>query len=434
MRILLPTIYKLVTQLISKNKNNESFEKNPFMAIYTQYSNSYAGAIAYNGDFSLNKKYETNRAISGYTEMGSSNYSYSQTNGSVSTGTNRGAGTPSVSILGHNTIELSSDGSNIGWISNVLSGAISTGTWVNGKTDTKSLHLIDGKIFYTNRQNVKASLADFEPMDTPPFMIVQKGTIGYNEKTKILAIAETNSSYQTRLIIWSNVDAPDSYDSHNDFYAALTNPEITPYFTNAPSSTGGREHRERGVVTVCDNGDIIVNKMIPSSGVYAFRFRIEVGDTLYSASTSNIYRDTYSTTYGVQNGNNYGIRHNITKNQKIVLVYSARYYYGSGMYLMSIDVSTGKFIKSVISDNTYGYQVIPYDADKIIINKSMNSDSGLGSNVIFCNISDEIAANTDGFNLVLDTPITKIFDSGYNSTNYPFMVPISLKSISEYID
>jgi hypothetical protein len=281
-----------------------------------------------------------------------------------------------------------------------------------------------------NLAEMKVSNGLSDNMAGPVYDVSAKGTIGYNQKTKILAIAETNSSYQTRIHVYRNIEAPDSYSSEYALHDAMVNVETSPYFINPPSSSGNREHKERGVVTVCDDGTIYVNKMIPSSGVYAIRFTVVDGS--YEPDESEVYRDTWTTTYGIDNGNSFGIRHNITKDQKKVMNYSPTYYYGTGIYLMVIDVETGDFIYYSEKASAYSYQPIPFMGDKIILSYSMNSDGGQGASFFYLDLEKIFYNAIPGTLQTLPSRVSRIFDVGYQSTNYSYMVPIPCKDISKF--
>jgi len=402
---------------------------------FSQYSNARYAANTYDNNLNFSRYWASPLSASAASELSANNYSYSKTNSTASSATMSASHTPSSSLLGHNSIYIGEDGS-ISVNNGSLRGQTNVGTWVNGKSGDKSLHLDNKKIFTTKRSIISATINMPNSDTSLPFESYMRGTIGYNEKNGTLVVSSSSSSYQQVTYIYKNVNAPDSYETQDDFYAALTSPIVLPAFTNAPYSTGGIEHKERGVVTVCDNGDIIVVKMIPSKGMYSYKVTYDEATDAYTVPTSVLATDTWTTTYGVEQGNAYGIRHTISNDQTKVIIYCSAYYYGAGYYLHIVDVKTGKVLKYSQKDSSYGYQFIPIFESNLIINKSINADGNKGMSIYMIDIESQLESMSSGAevgDLSIGSIIQGVFNNAYTSTDYPIMINLNSSNINKYI-
>lgn len=280
------------------------------------------------------------------------------------------------------------------------------------------------------------------------------GNICYNKKTNQLLVMETNLSdsgnnYRGRPVVWNNV--PDlrkisenmtPYYQNPEQYSAISSsssslqtwfdttanrPTATTYgLMSGKPRTNGNEDYYRGVPVLCDNGRVVFYQMIPNGNPNAWitRWNSPSEASNPGACQGNLKQFSGTTSYGVDQGAEYGARWHVTSDGRYVAAYSPYYYYGSGMHICFIRVSDGKFLWSTTTDTSYGYTVAPIGKSSFIIVQSTNADSGQGLFTNLLNMDDIFAkfgdnADCSAFSrwdsYMLDTP--------YYSTNYPAIIP-----------
>jgi hypothetical protein len=260
------------------------------------------------------------------------------------------------------------------------------------------------------------------------------GTIGYNELTKKLAILESNDKYGHRLNVWSDVRSPAKFSSSEEFFNQLTEDNViqTGWCTANPSQSTA-EDNYRGTIVVCDNGDVVVTKMIPSKDTYSVKYVFDSVTNKYSVPEEVLWKHTYTTSYGFEQGNYCGIRFQISNNGKYVLSYSPTYYYGSGINLAIIEVSSGKIIHSSLDDSTYGYSLVPLADQNFMISKSINADSGVGMTTSILHLKSLFANTEDKAKFPLGDWTQRALDTSYYSTDYPYLVPVISGALSKFV-
>ena len=265
------------------------------------------------------------------------------------------------------------------------------------------------------------------------------GRISYNAKTNQLCIIESNGSYVHKPVVYSNVPRLSQY-SNREFYgtaeqaAALTqaaSSNLYTYFNTAGNystayaastgqpSTNSAEDNYRGVPVMCDNGKIVFVNMIPSYGFWVHRW----GTT--GLAEGAIVNQSNTTSYGIDQGEYYGIRFVVSSDGRYVLAYCASYYYQAGIYCALIRVSDGKTIYDFEHPNSRGYQFAPIGKSDFMCQNGANADSGSG--LYFQHISSDWLMNTTAdaarANMVR-AQSNQIIGSNYNSTDYPCIVPL----------
>jgi len=130
------------------------------------------------------------------------------------------------------------------------------------------------------------------------------------------------------------------------------------------------EDRQRGVVILCDNDKVVYFQMIPHVGATISRFSADANPTreLY-------YANNWTTSYGMDNGAEFGSRYQVTTDGKYVLCYCSSYYYASGYYAAIVRVSDGKMTFSRRNDSADGFQFATFGAgNDVYCLSSVNSD------------------------------------------------------------
>lgn len=265
------------------------------------------------------------------------------------------------------------------------------------------------------------------------------GTCSYNASTNQMCILEANGSYGWRPTVYNNVPKLSNY-KENQYYGmanqsaarnANTESNLYTYFnTSANYSTSyaaasgkptnnGAEDNQRCVPVMCNNGRIVMVQMIPSWGFWVHRW-----DTNGTASGS-ICSQSWTTTYGVDQGTQYGIRWTCSSDGRYVLAWCASYYYGCGYYAALVRVSDGKVVYDYTTDSTYGYSFTSVGKQGFCGFRDVNADGGAGVSMQFIDSDFLMQTNNDAARVnFMRSPGNQYISSNYYSTDYPGMIPI----------
>lgn len=435
--------YNLVRKILAgKDKLDADRFKEPAFATMSLYSNGSWKSHVYNHYIQLigTKEYSSSGYGSHYTvnsELAASFHSSAYSHSTTSSSANRGNGTSSVSHLGHNTIEVASNG-EFAMHKNDKKSQRDVGTWV-GNTTPNEVIFLEGDLAHIDSKNyksinnmssykgAKATIANLNGQN-------KYGTISYNQTIKKLAIVESDGSYQHRVLVWTDVEPPSKFNTNAEFFGQLlsTNMITSGWFTGKPSSNS-TEDNYRGSVVLCDNGTVILSKMIPSWGMYCIEF-IEDGSGNYTIPTTTLWQQNWTTTYGMANGNQYGVRFQISNNGKYVISYCPSYYYGSGYYYTITEVASGKVLRKHLNDSSYGYTFAPIRDNDFIVGKSVNADGSAGVSIFTLSTLEAFSTETHGDEFNGGGAIElNIFENGYSSTDYPYIVPILDQDYSKFL-
>jgi hypothetical protein len=135
-----------------------------------------------------------------------------------------------------------------------------------------------------------------------------------------------------------------------------------------------------------------------------------------------------TTSYGIDQGNYYGMRSNITWDNNWVAAYSVYYYYGSGMNVYFIDTRDPRnYFIAQVGESAQGCQLVPYQEDKFLFNNSVhNVDNNYGLALYVVDpegaLQGRITSGTinNGGTINMQANSQRgMFDTRYTSTNYP---------------
>jgi hypothetical protein len=182
-------------------------------------------------------------------------------------------------------------------------------------------------------------------------------------------------------------------------------------------------------VVVGDNGIVGMARMVPSNVTNYATYTI-------ASSTLNTSFNTIglTTSYGIETGNRYGMRHSITWDNNWVAAYSAYYYYGAGINVFFIDTRDPRnYFTGQNGDTNNGCQLVPFGEDKFMFNRSVeNADGNVGMRLFIINpegarlgrITSTTISNGGGIPLTANLQYG-MFDTKYTSTNYPVLMPVA---------
>ena len=192
----------------------------PAFAVVSIYSNANWGAQAYNHN--LQKATATHRYNSAHktynaSELANTYYGGSTTNSTTSSGANRGNGTSMVGHLGHNCLQIAADGT-FSFAINTNDTQTNVGTWVHNTTPHLTINMSNGDLWISKRSYAMTDRSVFgKPQSALGLNDVKRaGTLCYNERTRKLAILESDGSYKHRLNVWDKIKSPQIYHKYKD--------------------------------------------------------------------------------------------------------------------------------------------------------------------------------------------------------------------------
>ena len=224
-----------------------------------------------------------------------------------------------------------------------------------------------------------------------------RGMVTYNGRTNTLALIETRSNANAyRVHVWrnANIDLDTEDYTTGDLHNFLSQAKAvgTPtsldaslyYYYNdfdwqSSNSQNFDESRYRSKIFISDDGTkISMSRMVPQND---FQYAII---TLDSAGTSATLVDQkremgLNNARGVDNGRWYGIRHEITWDNKWAVTYCPYYYYASGMmaFFQSTEDPENYYYASY-TNTSWGCQIVPFGKSKFLWNYTGHNIDGNG--------------------------------------------------------
>jgi hypothetical protein len=173
-----------------------------------------------------------------------------------------------------------------------------------------------------------------------------RSSVGYNMLTGTLVLVTAkDTSCNYRIHVWKNsttrlTGKPGELDRFIlDAKAGLNGGSYNFYdfAWNANSSASYAESQYRMRVIPCNNGQIAFARFVPSTCTHMAVGTIAANNTftLNTAFTTV----TCTTSYGLDQGSHYGMKHNITWDNKWVACYAPYYHYGCGIsgFIINVD-------------------------------------------------------------------------------------------------
>lgn len=276
--------------------------------------------------------------------------------------------------------------------------------------------------------------------------------ISYNSRTSTLAVLEPrDNSNNYRLHVWKNaaIDLdPENYTAgtmHRFLLAAKTAGTPTAltqaayYYYNdfqwqANSSQSYDESRRKAYIVMGDNNLVGIARFVPSNRTHYATFAPNFSSTSGTLTTLNGYNNT--TSYGIEQGNYYGMRYMQTWDNNWVAAYSPYYYYQSGMNVIFFNTQDPSlYYVGQWASTDWGAQLVPFKKDKFIFHAgSSNADGNVGMRLYVVDpgglrkygVDSNGTAVANGGNIDLfKSTFTYSFDTRYQSTNYPTIVPMA---------
>jgi hypothetical protein len=270
------------------------------------------------------------------------------------------------------------------------------------------------------------------------------GSASYNDRTRTLVVIQArDGSNNYRMHIWKNEGTDRSLNSDNYYPgtldrflreaklglldagqgAGVCNYAFYDFQWQANSSQNYDESRYRMRVVAGDNGIIGMARMVPSNANNYATYNPATQQLVTSFNTIGL-----TTSYGIEQGNRYGMRHMITWDNNWVAAYNCYYYYGAGMNVYFIDTRDPRnYFIGQHGTTSGGCQIVPYQEDKFLFNDTThNVDNAYGLRLYIQEPEAALQGRTtsstisNGGNIgLVNNPQWGIFDTEYTSTNYP---------------
>lgn len=185
-----------------------------------------------------------------------------------------------------------------------------------------------------------------------------QGSASYDLSRKEMVILSYSSSGGAyNVITFQNLDL----DTYEDPAVAFARPEVVRVNSTVSLATSWAVNNNESYYNlkpvVCDNGDVYVSVMFTSSAQRLYKFT-RSGTSAITATVSDA--NTLTTSYGFDQGVQYGQRQITSRDGTAVGICCPYYYYGSGCASFMINKTNATFTKYLNTNSSYGIQMLPY--------------------------------------------------------------------------
>lgn len=276
-----------------------------------------------------------------------------------------------------------------------------------------------------------------------------RGMSSYNDRTKTLAVAESNTSNQIRLHVWKNTNVNHDLNANNyeagDLHNFLSEAKTAgPSGTTASyafydftwSSSGSTQAEPSYVMRLImgDNGTIGFSRFSPQSNAQQYGWYIPTNPGTPGNSGTGAFTDSgtnlgNTTSYSIDQGDSYGIRTNISWDNNWIISYSPYYYYHNGINLHCIYTQDPtKYYYWRNTDTSNGTSPVPFGESSFIMCYSVQNGDGVGAHLYYANPqaafengrrNDNGTISNGGDLQPWNVVMHHMFDSMSNTTQYP---------------
>ena len=465
---------KIASPVISRNNNEVS--PYPTFAIWTNDNNDKAGFNIINSDFQSIGSNAMPAWFGSYQNPTLDNMPnwYEDFRGQLYTQGNQSSG-GNTTYSGNSTVAGSADGHN--YYRPCLHGGFA-GNWMNHYGQHSQFTTRCGTIIGARgvRQRVSHYSNDSEFQVRARGMVTgywdrvdlnsatyatwagrtNRGMSSYNDRTKMLAVVEsTTTGNNIRLHVWRNTSLSLNDFSHKPgtLHKFLSEAKTAgPTTGNQLSTTknyafydftwshGGSTRNEPAYhmkIIMGDNGTVGFSRF--NHDGYAQKYGYFLPQSQGTAGNSGIgtFTDTNidlgnTTSYGIDQGENYGQKHQITWDNEWIATYSPYYYYECGINCHTINTyDPTKLFYFRVTNTGSGHGIVPFKEDKFItVYSQQNGDTpGPHLYVVDPGSAGKNLRRTDGTTLSFGGDLQPYnivhhyqFDTHSNTTQYPHIV------------
>ena len=276
-----------------------------------------------------------------------------------------------------------------------------------------------------------------------------RGMSSYNDRTKTLALAESNTSNNIRLHIWKNTNGNRTLNAFNHNAGDLHN-FLSEAKTAGPSGTtasysfydftwssAGSTRNEPSYVmrlTMGDNGTIGFSRNSHDGNAQQYGWYIPTNPGTPGVAGTGAFTDSgtnlgNTTSYGIDQRDGAGIRTNISWDNNWVIAYAPYYYYHSGINLHCIYTQDPtKYYYWRNTDTNNGVSPVPFGESSFMMCYSVQNGDTPGAHLYYANpqAAFENGRRNDGTTIAnagdlqpFNVTMNYMFDSMSNTTQYP---------------
>lgn len=408
--------------------NNTSTPNQTSIAFYDENFRSVGGLRAIQGSGQANADV-VNPAYSaamGGRETLFGNVTGSQTQASSNGTSSQANGTNSCGEFSNSMVDFFSDGNFQGVYNRSTNASdkcyLNQNAIMSDHSDKSIVYtLTGGKIRAVSRlfgqyNYPKVGTADFT---IPNMNANMTGSACYHAARKELTILSYKTSTTVDVFTYSNVDF-NAYPSPNE---ALTKTGVTLTTSTAniaDISTSYSESMYRVQPTVSDDGTVWVTTFVPSS---AFKLSKFTRNGVNAATATAVTSLGVTTSYGVDNGIQYGQRRMMSRDGTTVACFTPYYYYGAGVECFIIDKTNNTYQTYNWNSSGDGCAVLPFKESgwAFYQNGNFYASNPTGGSIMAIYERGETAntqlRQTNGGKYLPYTTYP-------NTTNYPALMPV----------
>ena len=244
-----------------------------------------------------------------------------------------------------------------------------------------------------------------------------RGTAAYNNTLKELHVCYENASATYQIRKYSGWDF-DAYPDPTTAYANVTG-EIEYTITNPSWTVNNNESKFNSKMLLRDDGQLHMYTFFPSSKFACYYWANPTSAGGINTTQGNNASNT--TSYGFDQGENFGMHIISSRDGKNYAFISPYYYYHSGlnhMYSGMGETLNGTSLNVQNHDSSFGYIVMPWRDDGFV---TYYAGNGYASNYSGTNIKDFIGIGGTNGKLYRETSAYKYLPiwPGHNTTGYP---------------
>jgi len=257
------------------------------------------------------------------------------------------------------------------------------------------------------------SIVSFFPSGTAITTMYGSGSYNAVRKELVVMAHNTNGSGQFDIALWTGVD----WNANDCDVTALGAPNNLYNFTSPNWNSNNEESRYNVKPILVDNGDLYYSVWFYNDNFSLYKVTRNTASTT-TPWTAQARMDANGTTtsYGRDQGTQFGQRIISTRIGNMVAVSTPYYYYGAGLRNYVIDKRNSSWARGPDSnDTTYGMNCLKYKDDCFIYVTGANYYAGNWSSMSdYCFMSPR-TGSTPGINRIgFYTPLAP----GPNTTNY----------------
>ena len=204
------------------------------------------------------------------------------------------------------------------------------------------------------------------------------GAASYNNTRKEFIALSNVSGNNFRVFHYKGID----FDAYPNPAEAFTNATTATFFDLTAPSFGSNNSTQRQLQPVlCDDGTAWLAYFDDSQGIYTSRFNVPTdgtgmgsGEGGTAQSATGNYGISSTTSYGFNQGINFGMVMVQSTDGKAIGFMGPYYYYGAGCVAQIINKRSNAGNRGIMqnSNTTYGYSMVPYRDDCITFIRNEN--------------------------------------------------------------